>query len=591
MSQSKEEQQGKRKSDDGLRKLLRLAGQKRSWLTASAILGVLSEVFGLIPFVVIYLVAVDLLNPPIDGAYVWGLATAALAALVLKAITMYASAMLSHVAAFNILYGLRTRLAKHLGTLPMGYFTDRSTGSIKKVVGEDVERIELFIAHHIPDLVSSIALPTLIAGVLFFVDWRLALASLAPVPLAFIALSRMTNKAIMDKEMKRYHNALENMHSIIVEYVRGMPVIKVFNQTVFSFKRFKGSVDEYRDCTTGWAKRSNWSWTWFNVLLGSSLAFIVPVGIWLYSAGEVTMATFMLFLILGVGMVRPIYKAAFIMSNLVIIKEGVQRIDAVLSEPPLAEPRVPLVPKDFSVEFRDVSFSYGEGEVLKDVSFVARKGTVTALVGPSGAGKSTIAQLIPRLWDINKGQILIGDVDVRDIPTSELMDKVSFVFQDTFIFSDTVLENIRMGKESATLADVVEAAKAAQVHDVIAALPQGYRTAIGEGGHHLSGGEKQRISIARAILKDAPIILLDEATAFADPENECKIQEALSALIRDKTAIVIAHRLSTVVDSDQILVVDGGEIIGRGTHRELLGSQGLYRRMWDAHIAARSWSI
>jgi ATP-binding cassette subfamily B protein IrtA len=591
MAQANEDRQGKRKGNEGIRRLLQIAGQKRGWLTASATLAVISEIFGLIPFVVIYWVAVDLLSPPIDEPYVWGLATLAVAALVLRGIAMYVSSMLSHISAFNILYGLRTNLAKHLGMLPMGYFTDRSTGSIKKVLGEDVERIELFIAHHIPDLVSAIALPVLIAAVLFFVDWRLALAAIAPIPLAFIALHKATSGPVLEKEMRVYHDALERMHSTIVEYVRGMPVIKVFNQTVFSFKRFKESVDDYRDCTTGWSKRFNWSWTRFNVLLGSSLVFIVPVGIWLYSMGQVTMPVLILFLILGVGIVRPIYKIVFIFSNLVLIKEGVRRIDAVLQEPPLAEPDEPKAPQDCSVEFRDVSFSYGEGEALRDVSFVATKGTVTALVGPSGAGKTTVAQLIPRLWDVQKGQILIGGVDVRDIPTNELMDKVSFVFQDAFIFSDTVLENIRMGKEGVTEADVIEAAKAAQVHDVIASMPQGYRTVIGEGGLHLSGGEKQRISIARAILKDAPIILLDEATAFADPENECRIQNALSTLIRNKTAIVIAHRLSTVVDSDQILVMDGGEIVGRGKHRELLGSQELYRRMWNAHIAARSWNI
>ena len=332
------------------------------------------------------------------------------------------------------------------------------------------------------------------------------------------------------------------------------------------------------------------NWSAFNTILGSSIVFILPVGLWLYLNDMTTIPILILFLIIGVGMVRSMFKAMTIFSSYQMIKTGVERIDSILNEEPLKDTVTPEESNGYSVEFDDVSFAYGEREVLHKVSFETGDRTITALVGPSGAGKSTIAQLIPRLWDIQEGNIRIGGADIRNIPVEKLMDTIAFVFQDTFIFSDTVASNIKMGKDVPEQV-MIDAAKAAQIHEVIMSLPDGYDTIIGEGGHNLSGGEKQRISIARAVLKDAPIIILDEATAFSDPDNESKIQGAIGELIRNKTAVIVAHRLSTIKDSDQIIVVDEGKIVGKGTHDELLKEQELYRRMWESHISAQEWTV
>lgn len=577
-------------SFSGISRLLQIAGRKKILLIASSTYSVVSEIFALIIFLVIYLVTVELINPPIEWNHIWTYIWIAVVALLGRMALKYCSTILSHIAAFNILYELRVSITKHLGGLNMGYFSHHNTGSLKKILNEDVEQIELFVAHHIPDLAAGIAIPVFTTIFLLIFDWRLALAMLVPVPLAFVALN--STFAQNKDEMGKYHQAMERMNSTIIEYVRGMPVIKIFNQTVQSFTRFQSTVYTFRDFCNDWTERSIGSWAIFVALLGAPLLFILPVGIWLYLAGQLQLPVLILFLIVGVGYMKPVYALMRVGSMLAQITEGVRRVDSILEQKGLPGPASPKIPENYSIEFQNVDFAYDENQVLHDVSFKIDEGKVFALVGPSGSGKTTIANLTARLWDINKGKILIGGVNIKDIPLDYLMDKTALVFQDVFIFSDTVMENIKMGRENVNEEDVIAAAKAANIHDfIMEELPKGYQTLIGESGVHLSGGEKQRISLARAMLKDAPIVVLDEATAFADPENEVKIQEAFSELLKNRTVLIIAHRLSTITDSDEIMVLDEGSIVERGTHEKLLENRNLYGEMWESHTSAREWTF
>lgn len=553
-------------------------------------LSVLSAILTLVPFYIIYLIALALLEPPIDQALIWALVAYFVAAVIGRFFCLFVAMIVSHIAAFGTLYDLRIMLAQRLGELPMGFFSQRTTGGIKKVLSEDVERIELFLAHHIPDLAAGIFLPLMTVLLFFVLDWRMALAALLPLPLAILALFfvyRDTGSA-----MKTWQDSLEEMNGTIVEYVRGMPVVKVFNQTVQSFARFQGSVYGFRDITVQFTHQISPPWGMFMAITASSLFFILPVGVWLYIQGSLTLPLLLFFLILGSGYLNTLPKAIQFSSWARLINEGISRIDDILYHPPIPSPTHPRVPQQYDLEFRNVSFAYDDQQVLQNINLKAAEGTVTALVGPSGAGKTTMARLIPRFWDITTGEILIGGVNIKEMAPETLMDKVAFVFQDIFMFTDTVFENIRMGMAGATEAEIMAAAKAAQAHEFIERLPHGYQTVIGEGGEtHLSGGEKQRVSIARAILKDAPIVILDEATAFADPENEAKIQAAFSQLLQNKTVIVIAHRLSSIIDADQIVVLEDGQIVEQGNHQQLLAEPALYQRMWEAHTAAQAWAF
>ncbi|MFW5437177.1 ABC transporter ATP-binding protein [Paenibacillus apiarius] len=573
--------------------MIRLAGKQRGKLIWSCLCSAASAVFALIPFIIVYRMAEGLLHPPVDAAVIQQLILIACIAVLLRFALMGASTMLAHAAAFHVLYDLRVRLIEKLGKLPLGFFGGQNSGRLNKVIADDVERIESFIAHHLPDLTASIVAPLLTAAYLFAVDWRLAIASLLPLPAAFAIQGLMSARGRRSDDMQRMHDLSEAMNGAIVEFVHAMPVIKSYNQTVHSFARYRHSVESYASLWTEIARKKTPLYTLFQLLLESGLLFIMPAGVWLCGQGSITFPVLLLFLLLGVGLTAPLRQISTLGHMMQNNLEGVRRIEAVVSEEEQSAPSPAEVnrPQRFQIEFRQVRFAYGEREVLKGIDLTAEDGTVTAFVGPSGAGKSTAAQLIARFFDPAAGEIRLGGFDLRSIPPEHLMDLISFVFQDVPIVSDTVAANLRMGKEEASEHEMIRAAQAAQAHEFITALPEGYHTQIGEGGVPLSGGERQRLAIARAILKNAPVLILDEAFAFADAENEAKIQDALSRLMHGKTVVVIAHRLSTIMDADRIVVFDGGRAAGIGTHEELLHSCPLYAGMWQAHRDAGEWLL
>ncbi len=581
---------------------MELAGEKKTLMVCSAVLSTVSVFLLLVPYLSIYCVLAELLRhaddiAAVDAAYVITWAVWGVVGLLLGYLFMYVGGMCSHIAAFRILYGIRVKLADHIGSLPLGYFNKNATGKIKKVVELDVERIELFIAHQLPDLINTAVMLVVIIVAMFSLDVWLALACIIPMVLGFAAQFSMMAGKKAKAGLKEYFDALESISTSSVQYVRGMPAIKVFGQTVHSFRKFYQDMLHYRDFSLRYTDNFERGYVSFKVILLSLATFFFPVGVYFLSKDPdhvAFAATLMLFLVLAPGISTPIFKLNSFASAMTTIAEGVNRIDDMLKEQPIPEPDNGHKPTGYDIAFQHVSFSYNEqggNEVLRDISFVAQQGKITALVGPSGSGKSTIAQLIPRFWDVQKGTISVGGVDIRAMKTGELMDAMSFVFQDTFLFSDTLYNNILAGRPSATREDVYRAARAAQCHTFIERLPKGYDTLIGEGGVHLSGGEAQRVSVARAILKNAPILILDEATAYADPENEYEMQLALGELIKGKTVLIIAHRLTTICEADQIIVLRDGTIADRGTHRELLARGGLYKNMWVAYTSSTDWTV
>jgi ATP-binding cassette subfamily B protein len=587
----------------GMARLLELAGERKTLLIWSAALSTISVIAMLGPYFSVYLVLAGLLRDAagvaaLDGAAMIRWAVAGLASLLAGYVFMYAGGMCSHIAAFKILYGIRVRLADHIGALPLGFFDRNASGKIKKTAELDVERIEVFIAHQLPDLVNAAAMLAVMVIAMFLLNPWLALAAVIPVIIGFAAQYGMMMGGECREATVAYFDALEEISSSAVQYVRGMPAVKVFGQTVFSFRRFHGDMIRYRDFCLRFGDKLQNSHVAFKSLLMSLASFILPVGLFLLSREPENIAfaaVLTLFLVFAPGVSVPMLKLVMLGGNLTMIAEGVKRIDAMLAQTPLPETECGRIPESFEVRFDRVSFSYdaegGAPEVLHDVSFTAGQNTITALVGPSGSGKTTIAQLIPRFWDVRSGAVFVGGVDIRDIPTKTLMDSVSFVFQDAFLFSDSVYNNILVGRPSATGEEVRAAAEAAQCLEFVEALPRGFDTVVGQGGAHLSGGEEQRICVARAILKNAPVLVLDEATAYADPENEYLMQQALSRLLRGKTVIIIAHRLSTIREAENIIVLRNGTIVESGTHGGLLAADGLYARMWNAHQRASDWKI
>ena len=595
----------KSKKKEGLARLFEIAGQKKGLLVMAGVLSAGSAVCMLVPYWAVYEVLKELLthggNPAAsDGTYMMRWGWIAFGGLVGGLVLLYAALMSSHVAAFRILYGLRVRLSEHIGKLPLGYLNNTSTGAIKKTMDQNIEKIEGFIAHTIPDLVNVVATVVVMLVIFFSLDVWLTVVCLAVVVLSlFLQFSNFMGKRAREF-MSIYYDAQEKMSASAVQYVRGMPVVKIFGQSVRSFRQFNAEIQAYKTFALKCCDTYQNGMIAFTVLLNSMVTFILPMGILLMQASPQSLSlavVWLFFIIMGPGMASPVYKLTFLGGNTRDINEGVNRIDRILEKKPVPEPEHPQVPTAYDVEFRHVSFSYENAEqgtrteALRDVNFIAPQGKITALVGPSGSGKSTVANLIPRFWDVEQGEICIGGVDIRQIATAKLMDMMSFVFQDTFLFYDTLYENIAVGSPTATQEKVIAAAKAAQCHDFIERLPQGYETRIGDKGVFLSGGEAQRICVARAILKNAPILVLDEATAFADPENEHKMQMALQSLIKDKTVIVIAHRLSSIISAHQIVVMKEGRMAQCGKHEVLSVTEGIYKNMWDAYTSAYHWTL
>ena len=559
----------------------------------------------LVPYLSVYQVANELLQnagniSQADSGHMirWG--WIAFAGLTGGLLLLYASLMASHIAAFRILYGLRIKLAEHIGRLPLGYLHGTSTGAIKKTMEQNIEKIETFIAHTIPDLVNVLATVVIMFTLFFTLNGWIAAVCLLAIALGIgLQCTMMFGKAGQEF-MQTYFDTQEKMSASAVQYVRGMPVVKIFGQSIRSFRQFNKEIEAYKTYALKVCDTYQPGMVVFMVLLNSIVTFILPVGLLILSGQPQNIAfaaVYLFFIILGPGVATPIYKLTFLGSSTKEIDEGVTRLDRIFSEKTMPESLNPQKPHGYDITFTDVSFAYENKteatrtDALHHINFTARAGEITALVGPSGSGKSTIANLIPRFWDVEQGEIKIGGTNVKNIATEQLMDLVSFVFQDSFLFFDTIYENIRVGNPHATREQVIAAAQAAQCDEFIQHLPKQYDTIIGEEGVYLSGGEEQRISVARAILTTSPILVLDEATAFADPENEYKMQLAIQKLIRDKTVIIIAHRLSSILSANRIVVLKEGCVVQQGTHEELCRQEGVYKKMWDAYTDASQWTL
>ena len=594
-----------KKQKKGVARLFEIAGERKGLLILAGILSAGSACCMLVPYLSVYQVANELLQnagniSQADSGHMirWG--WIAFAGLTGGLLLLYASLMASHIAAFRILYGLRIKLAEHIGRLPLGYLNGTSTGAIKKTMEQNIEKIETFIAHTIPDLVNVLATVVIMFTLFFTLNGWIAAVCLLAIALGIgLQCTMMFGKAGQEF-MQTYFDTQEKMSASAVQYVRGMPVVKIFGQSIRSFRQFNKEIEAYKTYALKVCDTYQPGMVVFMVLLNSIVTFILPVGLLILSGQPQNIAfaaVYLFFIILGPGVATPIYKLTFLGSSTKEIDEGVTRLDRIFSEKTMPESLNPQKPHGYDITFTDVSFAdenkteATRTDALHHINFTARAGEITALVGPSGSGKSTIANLIPRFWDVEQGEIKIGGTNVKNIATEQLMDLVSFVFQDSFLFFDTIYENIRVGNPHATREQVIAAAQAAQCDEFIQHLPKQYDTIIGEEGVYLSGGEEQRISVARAILKNSPILVLDEATAFADPENEYKMQLAIQKLIRDKTVIIIAHRLSSILSANRIVVLKEGCVVQQGTHEELCRQEGVYKKMWDAYTDASQWTL
>lgn len=548
----------------------------------------LSGIMGVVPFLLTYNIIIKFVERAfVETNYLLIMSGGIILSLFLKGYFYYKGLDASHEAAFDTLMGMRIKFVEKMRKIPLGEINNKGAGSYKKNLVEDIEAVEALLAHMIPEGIPFVIVPILIYIIIFAVDWRLGLLSLGSIPFGVIPMMIMMKNGT--KKMPKYYRSAENMNSTIIEYINGMEVIKIFGRTTDSYKRYKNSVKGYRNFTLDWFKES---WTYmamYGAILPCTVLLLLPLGLNMYLNGTLELSKFIFSLILSMSAGIPLTRMLEFAPTVVQLSYKIDQLEKTFEGTQLKEGYKDLKIKKYDIEFKNVTFAYEKEEVIKDVSFELRENTLTAIVGESGSGKSTLAKLLVHFWDINKGEINIDGHNINEFSVEDLMEKISYVSQDNFLFNTSIMENIRIGNPRATDEEVKSAAKIAQCHDFI--MEMGYKTRVGDSGDKLSGGQKQRITIARAILKDAPIIIMDEATAFTDPENEDKIQGALSKLIAGKTVVVIAHRLSTIVDADNIIVMDKGKLIAQGTHKELLEKSHKYRALWDSHLETMNWSI
>ena len=584
------------KKQSDFSRLMGYAGGHRFFTYASWVLSAISALVALVPFLYIWMILRDVLEAAPNYAQAVDIPRYGWMAVLFAAVSylIYICALLcSHLAAFRVATNLRLAATAHLAALPLGFTEHFGSGKLRKIIQESTGAAETYLAHQLPDQWGAMATPVGLLALLLVFDWRLGLLSLIPVVLAFSIMATMTGKE-MEEKMRQYSDALAAMSGEAVEYVRGIPVVKTFGQSVFSFKKFKAAIDEYEKWVVAYTKELRMPMLFYTATINGVFAFLIAGGL-LFTQNGVTsefLLNLLFYIIITPVISLTLTKIMYMSENKVIVADALQRIDSILTAQPVPESPAPRHPKDSSVTLTDVHFAYdGAADVIRGVSMSIAPGQTVALVGPSGSGKSTLASLLVRFFDVGSGKICIGGADVRDIPKEELMNTVTFVFQNSRLLKGSILDNVRLGKPNATEAEILAALKAAQCMDIIEKFPAGIHTVIGSEGVYLSGGEQQRIAIARAMLKDAPILILDEATAFADPDNEAKVQAALRALAKGKTVIMIAHRLTTVANADCIYVVQDGKIAEAGTKDALCIQGGLFAKMWQDYQSSVQWKV
>lgn len=584
------------KKESDLKKLLAYAGKYRYLTIGSWILSAISAWVALIPFYYIWKIIDGLLSvePQFDQAiglanYGWRAVGFALLSMLIYVVAL----MCSHIAAFHVQAQIRIKTMNHITTLPLGFLDHEGSGKIRKIVNESSEMTENYLAHQLPDKAVAIATPIGLLVLLLAFDWRLGLLSLLPVVLAFAIMSRMTGKKMKEK-MAEYQNALENMSNEAVEYVRGIPVVKTFGQTIFSFKRFRQSIEQYQKWVIAYTEDFRGIMVLYTTCINAVFAVLIAATFVIGGSNDKSFLLNLLFYIIITPIITvTLNKILYTSENKLIVSDALSRIESITRRQPLEEATQPKNPKGTSLAFKEVSFQYEKGEKLAvdHINMTIQEGEHVAFVGPSGGGKTTLANLVTRFFDVTSGEIIVGGVNIKEIALEKLMDTISFVFQDSKLLKMSIYDNVRMGKPNASREEVMLALKNAQCQDIIDKMPQGIDTIIGSKGTYVSGGEAQRLSIARAMLKDAPILILDEATAFADPDNEVKVQAAFAQLAKNKTLIMIAHRLSTVTSVDRIYVLEEGQIKESGSHQSLLQNHGLYEHMWQAYQESAKWHM
>lgn len=585
------------------KKIFEYAGPYKKNMYVATVVVLVSVLMGVLPFVLAYQVIAPLvMGESIEASFIILRVVLVLACLVLQALFYGWGLNLSHKAAYDTLLRLRTALQKRFEKLPLGVIQDKGTGTVKKLFVDDVDSLEVLLAHSMPEGIANLMIPIAVYVAMFFVDWKLALLSLASIPISLIAM--MTMYSVGMKKMEPYYMAGQKMNNTIIEYINGMEVVKVFNKDADSYERFRKDVSDYRDYTLAWYKAA---WPWmaiYSSLLPCTIILTLPVGAWFVLSGWSTLPNLILVLCLSLSIGMPLLKSLGFLPTMPQLNYKISALEQVLDAPELQQTEDAFHGKDDTITYDHVSFAYQttqpgpdgkpvviEDEVLHDISFTAKAGQKTALVGESGSGKSTLAKLLIHYYDPQKGSISIGGQKLCDMSLEALNSRISYVAQDQYLFNTSLLENIRLGRLNATDEEVVEAAKKAQCMEFLEKLPQGIHSMAGDAGKMLSGGQRQRISLARAILKDAPIVVLDEATAYADPENEEKMEAAIAELVKGKTLVVIAHKLPAIMNADQICVMDHGKLVATGRHQELIQSCPEYQKLWKAAQDSAEWKV